>query len=433
MSGLGLGSLPMPKARQSKVQGNMLMGGVNDKKGHRERLRHRFLARENSALTDEALLELLLTYAIPRVDVQPLARDMLATFGSLSGVIAATSDSLCKVRGINEQSATLLNLVSEISSCKSRSKAIKNRRPVDEFPLLDSHGFLETRESTSELSDSKRLKLSKRKSNQLPQNPQCVQPSKASSAKAAKQSTGIFGKALLKEAIEILPRLPEGANYEAVRTYVQSSLHFSGQQTRVRNTSYILRRMFPNGTIDEELLRFARRFEGTTELKEVCFYRFLKVELLLGRVIENVLMPAMTIGRTTRARIRDYLAEQFPDSRSLKDGARAVLDAITAGGFAKEEGKRDLTFQLRDVPLASFAFILHSEFADPGMHTFVSLFDNPFIQQMLWKRESVVAALYELRNRKILSKVSEIDNFRQFTTKYELHDVVATLAKEVAA
>lgn len=411
----------------------MLTGEPNDKSGHRERLRHRFLAGEKSALTEESLLELLLTYAIPRVDVQPLARDMLEKFGSLGGVISATSDSLCQVKGIKEQSATLLRLVSEISSRKFRARARKSKSPTDELPLLDSHGHPEVVESASEPPIANESKPSIRRSSELIQTPQSLQPCRALSAKAVKQGTGIFGKALLKEAIEILPSLPEGANYEAVRTYLQTNLHFSSQQTRVRNTSYILRRMFPNGTIDEELLRFSRRFEGTQELKEVCFYRFLKAELLLGRVIENVFIPAIAIGRTTKTRIRDYLAEQFPESRSLKEGSRAVLDAISAGGFAKVEGKSALAFQLREAPLASFAFILHSEFAEPGMHTFASLFDNPFIQQMLWKRESVVSALYELRNKKILSKVSEIDNFRQFTTKYELHDVVATLARGAVA
>jgi DNA repair protein RadC len=44
-----------------------------NKTGHRDRLRERFLRGEESALTDEKLLELLLTYAIPQKDVRPLA------------------------------------------------------------------------------------------------------------------------------------------------------------------------------------------------------------------------------------------------------------------------------------------------------------------------------------------------------------------------
>jgi DNA repair protein RadC len=47
-------------------------------KGHRQRLKERFLAGEPSSQSDEALLELLLTYAIPQKDVQPLARHLIA-------------------------------------------------------------------------------------------------------------------------------------------------------------------------------------------------------------------------------------------------------------------------------------------------------------------------------------------------------------------
>src|SRR5947209_6288297 len=83
-------------------------------KGHRQRLKERFLAGEPQARTDEALLELLLTYAIPQKDVQPLARQLLATFGDLHDALAADLPALCAVEGIGEHAATLLRLVAWI-------------------------------------------------------------------------------------------------------------------------------------------------------------------------------------------------------------------------------------------------------------------------------------------------------------------------------
>ena len=61
---------------------------VKSKAGHRERLKAHFIAGDDGAYTDEKLLELLLTYAIPQRDVQPLAKKLLATFGSLSAVLS---------------------------------------------------------------------------------------------------------------------------------------------------------------------------------------------------------------------------------------------------------------------------------------------------------------------------------------------------------
>src|SRR5690606_26361994 len=55
--------------------------------GHRERLRQRFLTGGHAAMPEYELLELLLFDAIPRIDVKPLAKQLLAAFGDLNGVV----------------------------------------------------------------------------------------------------------------------------------------------------------------------------------------------------------------------------------------------------------------------------------------------------------------------------------------------------------
>ena len=84
---------------------------VKTKAGHRERLKAHFIAGDEEAHTDEELLELLLTYAIPQKDVQPLARKLIATFGSLSNVLSTDIATLCKQEGIKEHSAVLIKLI----------------------------------------------------------------------------------------------------------------------------------------------------------------------------------------------------------------------------------------------------------------------------------------------------------------------------------
>jgi DNA repair protein RadC len=63
---------------------------------------------------DYELLELLLTYAIPRRDVRPLARELLKTFGSVYNVLVAPIESLMRVVGIKENTAVLVKSVQEL-------------------------------------------------------------------------------------------------------------------------------------------------------------------------------------------------------------------------------------------------------------------------------------------------------------------------------
>ena len=85
-----------------------------ERTGHRKRLRERFLLGEASSRTDEALLELLLSYGIPQRDVQPLAESLIARFGDLNKVLAADPAALCSVDGVESHVSTLLKLVGYI-------------------------------------------------------------------------------------------------------------------------------------------------------------------------------------------------------------------------------------------------------------------------------------------------------------------------------
>ena len=81
---------------------------------HRKRLRERFDKSGVGGFHDYESLELLLTYAIPRRDVKPLAKSLIAQFGSLSGVLDANSRELASVDGIGQRSALLIPLIKEL-------------------------------------------------------------------------------------------------------------------------------------------------------------------------------------------------------------------------------------------------------------------------------------------------------------------------------
>ena len=89
--------------------------------GHRERLRERYRKAGHDGLLDYEKLELLLTFAISRRDVKPIAKAMLKTFGSLSGIMDAPVDRLTEVPGVGPNVALL---ISAVRMAKSRSSVI---------------------------------------------------------------------------------------------------------------------------------------------------------------------------------------------------------------------------------------------------------------------------------------------------------------------
>ncbi|MBE7033398.1 MAG: DNA repair protein RadC [Ruminococcaceae bacterium] len=84
-------------------------------KKHRTRVKERFLKEGLSSFADHEVLELLLFYAIPQGDVNPVAHKLIDEFKSPSAVFNASVEELCKVDGIGEHSAILIKMIPELS------------------------------------------------------------------------------------------------------------------------------------------------------------------------------------------------------------------------------------------------------------------------------------------------------------------------------
>jgi DNA repair protein RadC len=96
--------------------------------GHRERLRARAARGGPGALPDYELLELHLFRSIPRGDVKPLAKALLARFGSLGAVLGASMEALKTVPGVGEAVALDLRLAHETALRLAREQVAA--RPV---------------------------------------------------------------------------------------------------------------------------------------------------------------------------------------------------------------------------------------------------------------------------------------------------------------
>ena len=103
--------------------------------GHRDRLRARFAEKGAESLADYELLELYLFRSIPRRDVKPIAKDLIAKFGNFAEVIAAPIDRLTEVKGISEKIALDLKIL-RAAATKLGQESILGRPVLSSWSAL---------------------------------------------------------------------------------------------------------------------------------------------------------------------------------------------------------------------------------------------------------------------------------------------------------
>src|SRR5258708_38351348 len=105
--------------------------------GHRERLRERFREAGSDAVADYELLELVLFRALPRRDVKPLAKLLIARFGSFGEVIAAPWPRLAEVDGVGGSATTELKVLEPAALRLARGEVKRRHVPSALTPVLD--------------------------------------------------------------------------------------------------------------------------------------------------------------------------------------------------------------------------------------------------------------------------------------------------------
>ena len=105
-----------------------------DNQGHRERIREKFLNNGIDGFAEYEILELLLTYCIPRKDTKPIAKELLNKFKSLDNVFKASFDKLSAIDGLGKNTIAFLKLIGDLPSIIYKDE-LKNKKLVDKETL----------------------------------------------------------------------------------------------------------------------------------------------------------------------------------------------------------------------------------------------------------------------------------------------------------
>ncbi|MCX6083131.1 MAG: hypothetical protein NTW32_26690 [Chloroflexi bacterium] len=342
--------------------------------GHRERLRERF-SRSPQMLSDLEYLELLLTYAIPRMDVRPIAIDLLERFGNLEGVVSASFAEIKQVKGMGDSTVLFVNLICMVANRMSANMTEQNQPllfPSDQVPV-----HVKVREMR------------------------------------------VFANDEIETALQFLPRAAECPSLADFKNLLEQELPYNSQDTRQRRANYILDRYYPAGSINTPLSAYAQHFQSGDGLKSVVFYQLAKAEPILAKAADEFIFPALPLGKISRDALREFILGYLPEIKSASQAKvlRSIFYAYTLLGVGRTDGEY-LKFQLHPGSQDAFAYVLMSEYPEPGIYSFDSLFDGPAHRWLLWDRDWIRKQLYLLRDLGIVSKVSEIDTVRQFSLEF---------------
>jgi len=364
--------------------------------GHRERLRKRFLATP-SKLSETERVELLLTYAIPRRDVAPLAKELLDKFGSVDKLLATSHSELMAIKGIGEQVTTLLRLIAVL---------LKQEKKLEALPVL-----LEAQE----MEPVPTVKVAKKPT-----------PVKAA-PKAAKQQTAgrTFTNDLAQAALDYVPLATKFETLESYKQHLLDVLPYNSESSRKRYASNLINRYFPNGMLQTPMIQFMGYDKEQASRQAILFYETVKVEDTLKAVAEKSIWPALPAGKIAREQLRNFLVSMFTDvtAATMQRMLYSIFNIYTILNGARAD-RDTLHFQIRKGTLPAFLYILCAEFPEPGIYTMSALEAGPMRRWLLWDRDWMRRQLYNLQDLGVLAKVSEIDTIRQFTLTYNQVDAL---------
>jgi DNA repair protein RadC len=129
----------MPRTLKHETRKREEKGGLTEGPphyfGHRERLRERFLDGGPDAVTEYELLELVLFRAIPRRDVKPLAKALIAKFGSFAEVVSAERPRLREIEGLGEAAIAEIKIVQAAAGRLARGE-VKKRTALSSWSAV---------------------------------------------------------------------------------------------------------------------------------------------------------------------------------------------------------------------------------------------------------------------------------------------------------
>lgn len=222
-----------------------------------------------------------------------------------------------------------------------------------------------------------------------------------------------FNNPLVEESLRYLPDALAHPTSIAFRAHLVRTLPQSSVQTRQRFAEYISQRFSHDGRMNLELAAALARFGDSRAGREILYFEMLRASPVLHEIASLWLAEQPTEG-TTRKSLLAFLDRRL--------GGRNA-DQVATAAVATFRRCRKITSPKPAVyvpvwsepPLEAFLYVLARLYPDRAMVRVDHLTARPIVRALLWPHPALSPLLEEARRAGHVSKISDLDQYHQFT------------------
>lgn len=236
-----------------------------------------------------------------------------------------------------------------------------------------------------------------------------------------------FAHPLVEESLKFLPAALEYPTTVAFRDFLVAHLHYNSFNTRYRFAKYIANRYSKDGDMNLDLARAVARFGDSRISREILYFEMLLAVPLLQEIAALWLAEIPEQG-VERSELLTFLEARL-GGRSAKEIAGAAVQTFRACGKLQAPKLALYAPIWTAPPLEAFLYVLARMYPEPSMVR-VDLFSGQqTLRALLWPMPAIEGLLKEAELARHISKISQLDQYHQFTLAGTGQDRLLVLLK----
>jgi hypothetical protein len=222
-----------------------------------------------------------------------------------------------------------------------------------------------------------------------------------------------FNNPLVEESLQHLAAAVDHPTSLEFREYLEQHLHHNSQKTRGRFAQYISQRFSHDGVMNSNLARAIVRFGDSRTGREILYFEMLRAAPLLQE-IASLWLAELPAHGAPRPALLSFLEPRL-GGRSADQVAQAAVAAFRRLGKLTSPKTAVYIPVWADPPIEAFCYVLAILCPEPTMVKVDLFAGQPILRAMLWPQPAIEGLLKQAERLGHISKISQLDQYHQFT------------------